>query len=88
MTIQRAIGLDEDFRKFLPADAASDCELMASEFSMERSKPLQIGQEKCDSCGAFTDEFGVDIKNGRILCIKPNLCFKRKFNAVAAESEV
>jgi len=88
MTIQRAIGLDEDFRRFLPADAATDCELMSSELGVERGKQPQVGQEKCDSCGAITDEFGVDTKEGKVLCIRPNGCFKKKFNNRGAEAEV
>jgi len=88
MTVQRAIGLDEDFRRFLPADAATDCELMSSELGVERGKQPQIGQEKCDACGAITDEFGVDTKEGKVLCIRPNGCFKKKFNNRGAESEL
>jgi hypothetical protein len=87
MTVQRAIGLDEDFRKFLPADPATDCELLATEFGTER-KQIQIGQEKCDICGAITDQFGVDTKRGKVLCIRPNNCWRKHFNNSGAEAEV
>ena len=83
MTIQRAIGLEEDFRKFLPNDAASDCELLVSELGIKAHKKPQIGQEKCDVCGQITDEFGVDTKHGRILCIRPNNCWRKHFNGSA-----
>lgn len=85
LIIQRAIGLDEDFRKFMPADAASDCELLASEFGAVEVRRPQIGQERCAICGELTYEFGVDTKNNRILCAKK--CFKKMFTSRGAESE-
>ena len=85
MVIQRAIGLNEDFRKFLPPDAASDCEILASELGEEQQIKPQLGMEKCDGCGSMTDEFGVDNKRCKLLCIKPNNCFKKSFTTGGAE---
>jgi hypothetical protein len=85
--VQRAIGVNENFRKFMPPDAASDCEMIAIEFGKQNIYKPQVGQEKCAKCGSMTDEFGVDNKNNRILCIKPNNCFKQYFTTAGAESE-
>jgi hypothetical protein len=85
--IQRAVGINEDFRKFMPPDAASDCEVIASELGTIVSSKPQLGQEKCDSCGAMTDEFAVDNKRGRILCVRPNNCFKKNFTNAGAQAE-
>jgi len=87
LIVQRAVGTNEDFRRFMPPDAASDCELISSELGSKVSNKPQIGQEQCDSCGAMTDEFAVDNKRGRILCVRPNNCFKKTFNHAGAQAE-
>lgn len=84
---QRAIGLEEDFRKFLPPDAASDCEVIAEEFGVIKQVTESVGQTECAMCGEYTDQFGIDPKRDRILCITPNNCFKKSFTGVGAESE-
>ncbi len=84
--IQRAVGINEIFREIMPPDAASDCELIASELGEQDIIRPQVGMEKCDSCGSMTDEFGVDTKKGKILCVKPNGCFKKKFSNAGAEA--
>lgn len=86
LIIQRAIGVNEDFGRFMPPDAVSDCEVLANEFAPKVSIKPRLGQEQCAICKEHTDEFGVDTKNGRILCIKPNNCFKKHFNRAGAES--
>jgi len=86
LVIQRAIGVDEDFKKFMPPDAVSDCELLAAELSSKVSIKPRLGQEQCDSCQEYTDEFGVDPTRGKILCVKPNNCFKKSFNRIGAEA--
>jgi len=84
LTVQRAVGINDNFRKFMPPDAASDCELLASELGgVEIQKP-QIGQEKCDQCGILTDQFGV--KGNKVLCIRKGGCFKKAFTSGGAES--
>ena len=85
---QRAIGLDEDFRKFMPPDAANDCGVIASEFSTIARVDHNIGQTQCDKCGVYTDEFGVNNKTGKVYCIKPNGCFKKSYTGAGAESSV
>ena len=87
LVIQRAIGVTEDFRKFMPTSAAADCELIVGELGQTQTFNPKLGQEKCDSCGAYTDEFGIDPKEGKILCIRPNSCFKKHFTSRNAESE-
>jgi len=86
LTVQRAIGINDNLKKFMPPDAATDCELLASELGGVAAQKPQIGQEKCDACGALTDQFGV--KDTRVLCIKPMNCFKKAFNNKGAESEL
>lgn len=86
LTVQRAIGVNENFRKFMPTDAASDCEILAAELAETNIARPQVGQEKCDKCGAFTDEFGVDAAFNKILCVKPNNCFRKKFTNAGAGS--
>jgi len=86
-TTQRAVGVNEEFRKFMPPDIASDCELLAVELGeIIRIQP-KLGQVICDGCGEPTDQYGVDTKRGRNLCIKPNNCFKKKFNSIGAQAE-
>jgi hypothetical protein len=87
MVTQRAVGVNEDFRKYMPADAASDCELLSTEFGKKNIFRPQVGRERCAKCGSLTDEFGADTKNNRILCIRPNNCFKKFFNTSGAESD-
>lgn len=84
--IQRAVGVNEDFRNFMPPDAASDCELLASELGEQVIARPDIGTIRCDSCGSLTDEFGVDPNQNKVLCIKPNGCFKKAFTNVGAEA--
>ena len=86
LVIQRAVGVNEDFRKFMPPDAVSDCELLASELAVQSSVTPKLGQEQCDKCREYTDEFGVDNKSGKILCVKPNNCFKKSYNRLGAEA--
>lgn len=87
VTTQRAVGINDDLRKFMPADAASDCEVILSELSgIEIAKP-KIGQEKCAKCGALTDEFGVDTNRGLVLCIKPSNCWRKHINGNTAYAE-
>lgn len=86
--IQRAVGVNEDFRNFMPPDAASDCELLASELGEQVIARPDVGTVRCDSCGALTDEFGVDPKNDKVLCVKPNGCFRKAFTNIGAEAEV
>jgi len=86
LTIQRAINTNEDFRQFMPPDAASDCELLASEFGDKEIVKHDIGKERCDGCGVLTEEFGVDTSTGKILCVRPNGCFRKKFTSGGAES--
>lgn len=85
--IQRAVGVNEEFRRFMPPDAASDCEVIASEFAEQIITRPEVGTVKCDSCGSLTDEFGVDPKRNKVLCIKPKNCFKKAFMNVGAEAE-
>ena len=85
--VQRVIGVNENFRELMPPDAASDCELIASEFAEHMVATPQIGQNICDRCGAVTDEFGVDPKRGKILCVRPNNCFKLSFTSAGAEAQ-
>jgi len=85
--IQRVVGVNENFREFMPPDAASDCELISAEFAEQIVATPQIGQNVCDKCGAVTDEFGVDPKRGRVLCVKPNNCFKSAFTSSGAEAQ-
>lgn len=85
--IQRAVGVNEDFRRFMPPDAASDCEVIASEFSEQVITRPEVGAMRCDFCGSMTDEFGVDPKKNKVLCVKPNNCFKKAFINAGAESE-
>lgn len=87
LVIQRAVGVNEDFRKFMPTSAASDCELIVGELGQIQAFNPKLGQEKCDRCNEYTDEFGVDPKAGKILCIKPNNCFKKYFTSRNAEAE-
>lgn len=86
LVIQRAIGINENLRKFMPPDAAADCEVIANELGERTLLKPQLGQEKCDECGEYTNEFGVDSKRGKILCIRPNNCFKKHFTSSGAES--
>jgi len=86
LIIQRAVGVNEDFRKFMPPDAVSDCELLSNEFAPKVTITPKLGQEQCAECKEFTDEFGVDTSRGRILCVKPNNCFKKFFNRAGAQS--
>lgn len=86
LIIQRAVGLNDNFRKIMPPDAASDCEILADEFDTISRPKHKIGQEQCAMCGAITDEFAVDTKNARILCIKPNNCFRKFMSGGGAES--
>lgn len=85
---QRAIGLDEDFRRFMPPDAVNDCGVIASEFSSIARVDHNIGQTQCDKCGVYTDEFGVNNGTGKVYCIKPNNCFKNSYTSSGAESSV
>jgi hypothetical protein len=85
--IQRVVGVNENFREFMPPDAASDCELIAAELADVVEIQPQIGQNVCDSCGAVTSEFGVDPKRGKVLCVKPNNCFKKAFTSAGAEAQ-
>jgi hypothetical protein len=85
IVIQRAVGLNDDFRKMMPPDAASDCELLVSELGGADVRVAQIGQEVCASCGQLTDQFGV--RGNKVLCVRPNNCFKRAFNSRGAEAE-
>ena len=71
----------------MPPDAASDCELIAAELADHIVTKPQIGQNVCDGCGVITDEFGVDPKHGKILCVKPNNCFKKSFTSAGAEAQ-
>jgi len=87
MILQRAISVDEEFRKIMPPDAATDCELLSAELGEQTALKPEVGYSKCDGCGITTDEFGVDIKNNKVLCIKPNNCFKRGFTTRGAEAE-
>lgn len=84
---QRAVGINDNFRKFMSPDAAGDCDMIAAEFGKQSTYKPQVGQEECSKCGAMTDEFGVDNKNNRILCIRPNNCFRNYFTTGGAESE-
>ena len=88
LTIQRAVGVDEDFRKLMPAEAAADCEVVIAELGVPTTRKIQIGAEKCDGCGMMVDEFGVDNKHNRILCIRPNRtgCFHKLMSSQGAES--
>jgi hypothetical protein len=86
LVTQRAIGVNENFRKFMPPDAASDCELIANELGSKSISEPQLGQQKCDKCNEYTDQFGVEPKSNRVLCIKPNNCFKSHFTSSGAES--
>lgn len=83
---QRAVGINEDFRKFMPPDAASDCELIASEVGDQIITRPDIGTVRCDECGSLTDEFGVDPNKNKVLCIKPNGCFRKSFTNAGAEA--
>jgi hypothetical protein len=85
---QRAVGINEDFRRFMPPDAASDCELMASELGEQVITRPEVGTIKCDNCGAITDEFGVDPRKDRVLCINPNGCFRKSFGNAGAQAEL
>ncbi|KKM25273.1 hypothetical protein LCGC14_1596660 [marine sediment metagenome] len=86
LVIQRAVGISENLRKFMPPDAASDCELIASELGSHPIFKPQLGQQQCDMCGEHTDEFGVDPKSDKVLCLKPNNCFKKHFTVGGAEA--
>jgi len=86
LTIQRAISISENFRQFMPAEAASDCEVLASEFGDKELIKHEIGKEICSKCGAITSEFAVDTKQGRILCLRPNSCWKKYMNNSGAEA--
>lgn len=85
--IQRAVGVNEEFRRFMPPDAASDCELLAAELAHVITNKSQIGMVKCDSCGEMTDEFGVDQKHNKVLCIKPGNCFRKQYTHAGAQTE-
>ena len=87
VNIQRAVGISDQFRKIMPPDAAADCEVIADEFAEVHNTRPQIGFQKCDVCGAMTDEYGVDPKTARVLCIKPNACFKNMISRRGAESD-
>lgn len=86
--IQRAVGVNEDFRKFMPPDAATECELIASELGEQVITRPDVGTVKCDDCGAITDEFAVDPSKDKVLCVRPNGCFKKAFTNAGAEAEV
>lgn len=88
VVIQRAVGLYEDFRKYMPADAASDCEVLVGALAEKEAIKPQVGQQKCDRCGVLTDEFAVDQVRNRILCIKPNNCFKKAMTGTGAQAVV
>lgn len=85
--VQRAVGVNENFRNFMPPDAASDCELISSELGEQVVARPEVGTVKCDDCGALTDEFGVDPKKDRVLCVRPNGCFRKAFTNAGAEAE-
>lgn len=85
--LQRAVGINEDFRRFMPPDAASDCEVIAHELGDHSTQQTQIGMSQCDQCGEYTDEFVVDPKRNKILCMKPNNCFKKRHTSAGAQSE-
>lgn len=84
--IQRVVGTNENFRDFMPSDAASDCEIIADEFSDKVKHTHNIGYVECDNCHVSTAEFGVDPKRNKVYCIKPNNCFKKVHNNAHAES--
>ena len=84
LTTQRAVGVNDNLKKFMPPDAATDCELLASELGGAAVQKPQIGQEKCDGCGLLTDQFGV--KGNKVLCIRKGGCFKKAFTSGGAES--
>lgn len=84
---QRAVGLNEDFKKIMPPDAANDCNVIASEFSRVARVDHTIGQNKCDKCGVLTDEFGVNNNTGKVYCVTPNNCFKNSFSGAGAEAD-
>lgn len=88
LIIQRVVGVNEDFRNFMPPDAASDCELLASELGEKVIARPDVGTAVCDACGTITSEFGVDPKNDKVLCVRPNGCFKKAFTNAGAEAEV
>ena len=84
---QRAVSVNEDFRKFMPPEASSDCEVITAEFGGRQTISHDIGYNKCDNCGEMTNEYGVDPSAGKILCMTPNKCFMKKFSNAGAESE-
>ena len=48
ITIQRAVMTSENFRDFMPPEAASDCEVLADAFGDKLLNKHEIGKEKCD----------------------------------------
>lgn len=86
--LQRAVGTNEEFRRFMPPDASYDCEVLSSEFGQYDVVKPQVGTAKCDSCGSMTDEFGVDTRYNKVYCVKPNNCFKKHHTNAGAQSEV
>jgi len=86
IVLQRAIGVNEDFRKFMPPDAASDCELMASELGEINIIRPTVGTTVCDNCGSNTDQFGV--RRDKVYCVAPNNCFEKDFSGSGAEAEI
>jgi len=85
--LQRAVGVNEEFRRFMPPDAASDCEVIAAELGGGIVAQPQVGMAQCDNCGAMTDEFGVDQKGNKVLCMKPNNCFRKHHTNAGAQAE-
>lgn len=85
--LQRAVGVNEEFRRFMPPDAASDCEVLAAELGDQVRAQPEVGMTQCDKCGAMTDEFGIDTKRNKVLCVKPNNCFRNHHTSSGAQSE-